>query len=316
VRRFGRVLGALLQIGLLTAASWFLIRTVRSAWPSLTQVPLDISWGPLLLASVLTILTYALLIRAWVSSLAWWQQQLRYPIALYIWFTTNLARFVPGAVWQFVGLAAMVGEHGVSPVAAMGAVLLQQLLFLGAGLALSLILAPQFLGAWGQGIPEVASTTAAIVLLGGIILGFPWLSPRLGRFLGRMLGRDVPAPHPQHGMLVRYMGTLLVSWVNYGIAFWLFGQALMRETHPGLLLAVGAFTTSYVAGLLAVFAPGGLVVREAALVAALSPAIGAPRALVLALGSRIWLLAIEILTAGSVIAWFRSTRASSSTPPA
>ena len=314
VTRFSRVFGALLQVGLLAAASWFLIRTARSAWPDLTQVPLDVSWGPLVLASVLTVLTYALLIRAWVSSLAWWQQQLRYPVALYIWFTTNLARFVPGAVWQFVGLAAMVGEHGVSPVAAMGAVLLQQLLFLATGLALSLVLAPQFLGAWVQGIPAVASASAAVLLLGGVVLGFPWLSPRLGRIIGRMLGREVPAPHPPHGRLVRYMGTLLLSWINYGIAFWLFGQALLGEAHPGVPLAVGAFTTSYVAGLLAVFAPGGLVVREAALVAALSPALGAPRALVLALGSRIWLLALEILTAASVIAWFRSTRTPPSSP--
>jgi hypothetical protein len=315
VTRFGRVLGALLQIGLLALASWFLIRTIRSAWPNLSQVPLSFSWWPLLLASALTVLTYALLIRAWVASLGWWQQQLRYPAALYIWFTTNLARFVPGAVWQFVGLAAMVGEHGVSPVAATGAVLLQQLLFLAAGLSLGLVLAPQFLGPWVQGIPEVTSALAAVLLLGTIILGFPWLSPRLGQLVGRMLGREVPAPHPPHGMLVRYMAALLLGWVNYGVAFWLFGQSLMREGHPALLLAIGAFTTSYVAGLLAVFAPGGLVVREAALVAALSPAIGAPRALVLALGSRVWLLALEILTAASVIAWFRSKRGPASTSP-
>ena len=71
---------------------------------------------------------------------------------------------------------------------------------------------------------------------------------------------------------------------------------------PPFSLAVGSFVASYVAGLIVVFAPSGLVVREAALVAALGPAIGGGPALVLALAARLWLLVVELLTALGVVA--------------
>jgi len=65
---------------------------------------------------------------------------------------------------------------------------------------------------------------------------------------------------------------------------------------------------AYVAGLLVVFAPSGLVVREAAIVAGLSPLIGGGRALTLALGSRLWLVALEVATALGVLLVHRLAR--------
>jgi uncharacterized membrane protein YbhN (UPF0104 family) len=73
---------------------------------------------------------------------------------------------------------------------------------------------------------------------------------------------------------------------------------------------MGAFTGSYVLGLLAVFAPGGILVREAALVATLGPALGPPSALLVAVGSRLWLLALELLTALTVFLAHRLERSS------
>lgn len=66
-------------------------------------------------------------------------------------------------------------------------------------------------------------------------------------------------------------------------------------------------------------APGGLGVREAALTAALTPAIGGEKALVMALASRLWLLAVEVVTAVLVLLFVRpSSRpaaAASGAPP-
>jgi hypothetical protein len=66
--------------------------------------------------------------------------------------------------------------------------------------------------------------------------------------------------------------------------------------------AGSAFVASYVAGIIAVFAPGGLIVREAALVAALGPTLGGSHAFLLAVASRVWLTALEILGALAVLA--------------
>jgi hypothetical protein len=83
--------------------------------------------------------------------------------------------------------------------------------------------------------------------------------------------------------------------VGYATAFWLFGRALLGDGAPGPVVAGSAFVASYVAGIIAVFAPGGLVVREAALVAALGSRLGAPHALLLAIASRLWLTVLELI---------------------
>jgi hypothetical protein len=104
------------------------------------------------------------------------------------------------------------------------------------------------------------------------------------------------------GEFAWYVGGLCLPWVTYGVAFWLFGRGLMGAQAPVFTLAIGGFVASYVAGLIVVFAPSGLVVREAALVAALAPSMGGGPALVLALASRLWLLAVELITALGVLA--------------
>jgi hypothetical protein len=296
-----RWLSAVAQPLVIGGAAWFLIRTAREHWPTIARESLAIQTGPLLLASAITVLTYGALIGAWVYSLRWWGQRLRYRPALYIWFLTNLARFLPGAIWQFVGLAALAARYEVSPLAATAAVLLQQLLFLMVGVVVTLVTLPSFLGVWAIGLPAVAGVLLGGALLGGLATFFPALMPRLAAAAARLFRRPITAPVLTTGELVRYLVLMLIGWLAYGVAFWQFGQALLGSRGPGLMLSVGAFVASYVVGLLAIFAPGGIVVREAALVAALTPSLGASAALLLAVGSRLWLLALELATATVVV---------------
>jgi hypothetical protein len=296
-----RWLGAVAQPLVIGGAAWFLIRTAREHWPTIASESLAIRWAPLLLASVITVLTYGALIGAWVYSLRWWGQRLRYRPALYIWFLTNLARFLPGAIWQFVGLAALASRYEVSPLAATAAVLLQQLMFLVVGVVVTLVTLPSFLGTWAVGLSTIAGVLIGAILLAALATVFPMLVPRLVAAAARVFRRPFVPPVLTTAELARYLALMLVGWFAYGVAFWQFGQAVLGSRGPGLMLSVGAFVASYVVGLLAIFAPGGIVVREAALVAALTPGLGASAALLLAVGSRLWLLALELATATVVV---------------
>jgi len=66
---------------------------------------------------------------------------------------------------------------------------------------------------------------------------------------------------------------------------------------------VAAYTGSYVAGVIAVFAPAGLLVREVALVQALTPVVGGADAVILAVASRVWLTLLELVAGAVVLAW-------------
>lgn len=215
--------------------------------------------------------------------------------ALRIWFVTNLTRFIPGIVWQFAGLVALVKPFGVSATAATGGIVLQQGVLLVSGWALVAAVAPSLLGSWTAALPAwvpLLSVGAAGLALVAIV---PRLMPAIGRVASVVLKRSVGWPAPTRWVLARYLLAMVPVWAIYGLAFWLFSRALFGNAAPGPLVAGTAFVASYLLGVLAILAPGGLVVREAALVAALSPSMGGAGALVLAVASRLWLLTLELV---------------------
>ena len=292
----------------LVGAVWYLIRAGGSGWAAVAGFAHAPEPVQLLTASVLTVATYCFLVASWVTSLAWWGQRLSYRDAARIWFLTNLARFVPGAIWQFAGMSAMAIAHGVSAVAATGAVLLQQVVLLGTGVVLTLALAPRLmLPASFPASPVVAALCAAMGAAALTAL-LPLVMPALGRFTSRAFRRPLPWPAPPARQFAAYVVALIAPWLAYGVAFWLFGRAFLGDAAPGLMLAMSAFIASYVAGILVVIAPAGLGVREAALVAALSPALGGEQALFLAVASRLWLVLLEIITALVVTGMARQSR--------
>lgn len=289
------------QVAAIGAGLWFLADTASDNWQAIVSADFTLAWGPLALASVLTGATYVYVVSFWAFSLRWWGQRIEYLPALRIWFVTNLARFIPGMVWQLAGLVAMVRPHGVSGVAASAAVLLQQVVIVATGLGLAVATAPAMLGPWGQGIPAGAGPALAALGLVVVVVLLPRVLPHANRLLARLTKGEGHWPAPSPTAFAAYVVGLGLLWVSYGVSFWLFARAVLPHGAPPLLPAAAAFVASYVVGLLAVFAPAGLVVREAAMVAALSPLVGGGRAFALAVGSRIWLVAVELVTALCVV---------------
>ena len=282
----------LVQVVAIIAGIVALIGLVRSSSPALRAARPHVHWPTLLLASAVWMASYSQLVQLWASSLPWWDAALRHSPtrlswfrAVRIFFVTNLARYAPGGVWQFAGLAAMSSEAGVSPVAATVAVLLQQLVLLATGFVLILSGAPHFLGAWTGRLDTASQLVLGVLLTAGLIVALPRALPIARAWAEKITGRAVPLPAPPQRAFALYVVRAALGWAAYGLAFWLFASALFGDDAPHLWLAATSYVGSYLLGLIAVFAPGGLVVREGALVVTLQPAIGPERALVLAIAS-------------------------------
>ena len=313
----------LAQVAIIGAALLYLVRIGQRNATQLADARLALEWAPLVAGSLLTLLGYAWNVRLWSWSLRWWRQRLSFVPALRIWFLSNLARFIPGVVWQFAGLAAMSHARGVSPVAATAAVIVQQVALLVTGLLASLALAPELFGAWAEALPagsRIGGIAAAIaggahalpvgarlalvlalfaagaLLVPSLLRGAAALWRRWGR------GAEVVLPSLTVRDTAAYVAAHLVPWALYGVAFHLFADGILAGQTPSPGLAAAAFISSYVAGIIVIVAPAGLGVREVVLYAALRPAIGPGDALVLSLLSRAWLVATELAGALIVLA--------------
>ena len=301
----------LVQAAVIGGALYYLWRTAMTHREALAHANVDFRLGPVLAASVLTVATYAYMVLTWTLTMRWWRATLRFRDAWRIWAISNLARFIPGGVWQFAGIAGLAAQAGTSPIAATGGVVLQQLVVLLSGIAVAAAFLPSlrlraFPLSYGVAVTLAVSALALVAAL------LPHATALLQRVATRVSARTVIFPSMGTASVAMYALALIVPWLAYGVAFWLFARGTVGDRAPGLALSISSFTAAYVWGIIWIPVPAGLGVREAALVALLSPQTGYDVAVILALGSRLWLTVVEIL--GALLAIGYASLAPHSTP--
>jgi hypothetical protein len=294
-------LSTALRLALLIVAGVFLVRIARGYARDLTGVHFDVEIIGVLAASVLWAASYVFLVRLWAGSMTWWGERVRLVPALRVFAAANLARYIPGGVWQFASLAAMSASIGLSVVAVASAAVFQQVVLAGTGLVLAVAFAPvaRLGGSWIMPLPLLA--VLIVLAIAGLVLLLPTVTRAIDAWLSRRRQTVITLPRVNRGDIAIYVVLTAIGWVGYAIAFVIFAHAVLEPVpmHPVVLGA--SFVLSYVAGILAVFAPGGLVVREAALVALVGSAIGGEQALALAVASRLWLTLIDAALSGFVL---------------
>jgi len=226
--------------------------------------------------------------------LACWDARLPFWSAARIWSVSNLARYLPGKIWNIGAMGAMSKSAGVSPVAASGSAILSTLVNLLAGFVVAVVAGRALLEQSSHGRGTIALLVIAIAAL--MLLAAPWVMPRLTPIIARMTGRTVDATLPGRAVVYALVGNV-VAWLLYGAAFQLFVLGLLGSLAGGYAEYLAAYTISYVLGYLVLFAPAGIGVREGAMVTVLTYAAltTAPEAALVALTSRVWLTLLEVV---------------------
>ncbi len=280
------------QLAIAAAVLFFVGRSMVRNWDAIRGSRAAIHLDPVALAvsAAIVLAAYAMLISAWRAVLLGWKERLAYPEAARIWCLSNLARYVPGKVWQIAGMAAMARRAGVSPWAAAGSAVVVQLLAIATGALVAGVTAP-------QSQPGLVAAIGMVAILIAVSLAWPPAVLALSRLLRRLTGRDIRVDPVSLGPLLLSAGVTMLGWVAYGIALYFFIQGVLGEAVLPLTAAIGAMTASYLAGLLVVITPGGLGVREGAIYAMLVLPLGPSAAFVVTVGSRILLTVTELLAA-------------------
>jgi hypothetical protein len=267
-------------------------RSLMRNWTELRSQPLawHIEPGWLVLSALLVWAMYALLIVAWRVMLAGWGQRLDGWAAARIWTVSSLGKYLPGKVWAIAGMALMAQRAGIAPWAATGSAVVLQVLAIGTGAAVA--------GLTGRRAIEAADPRMGVVLtllIAGAVAGVALLLwPAFLRRLLRLAAPDAEArgTPPVAGIVVGIAANL-VAWVGYGVALWLLARGLLPTAGLDPALAIAVFTASYLAGFLALFAPGGIGVREGLFILMLQGPLGIAAATALALASRVLLTITE-----------------------
>lgn len=291
-----RIAGILLVL----VTAWWLGQMIADNWSELRRF--DWRADPGLLAASVAAHVAVLAFGVWV-----WSRVLRHfehpPVRLgtlqRIWFLSNLARYVPGKVFQFVAVAQLSRNAGLS-----GAVLLTSILVhTGITLLSSVVVA-----AWTltEGIvrgvdplwPALAATAGAVLAV------HPAFLNRLLAVIPRLLKKDVIRWNAGWADGVLLLALSVVNWLLYGAAFHLFMASLADVPWPLMPQMAGVNALSFFLGYASPL-PGGGGLREVSMTALLTPYLPDGVAAVLSLASRLWTIAAELLGGGLVLLLFR-----------
>lgn len=286
------------------AAGFIAFLAVR-LWQLWRRDPVDLSHldvGVALLAVVVSVLAVASYGVVWLYVL----RRLRVPATarwITLFFKSQLGKYIPGSVWQYAGRVGLGRRYGLpiqTGVAAIGVEVVAS--SVAAGLAGLLVL---------SGRAAIALISAVIVVVASAAFFGRRMRARLwnvGALVRARVGVDAPLAASALRATPFATGFYLLVWLSYGLAFWLTARALFAVPTRDLPVYVGTFALAWLAGFVALFAPGGVGVREAVIVGLLTARLGEANAIVLAATSRLVLTGVDAVAGAFSFALPRAAR--------
>ena len=300
-----RAAGWILAIAILV----FLGQTLLATWDQVVKSGFEFRFDWLLLAISLGLLVVgrSFAVEAWRRIVTALGNPISFRVAFRGWFISNLARYIPGNIWQVATLMVIVEPYGVTKTN----VVLSQAVYTTIALSIAglfgLYVLPLFIPALANWIWIAGALFIVAVLVLAQPRVFEFIVELTAKFMARFRARFgqngngnrpiVSAPRAQltflRGLLIPLCSACM--WTTNGIAFFLFMRSTTGLSLDKLPVFIAMNAAAYLIGYVSFITPSGLGFREGALVAFLSPFFPTPVAVALALAARLWSTAGEML---------------------
>ena len=289
----------ILQWAIVLAIFVFLGKMVWDNWSQVKDAPFTLQPLPFILSTITFVFSYFIQIWAWYLITLKLKIALSPSETLKTWLYSQLGKYLPGKIWLLLGRFYYYESRGKSKKSISVALYFEMvtvivaagLIFLAALIFHREIWLFYF---WRQ--------SGWLGLL--FLLGFVSLHPRvLQKILNWILvqfKREPVSLSVSYSDILWILFICIVSWVVGGVGFYLFVDSVYPVAPQYILFLTGALAISSTLGLIAIFAPSGLGVREGALVYLLSSIMPTPVAVIISILTRIWMTLIEIGLIGMV----------------
>ena len=181
-----------------------------------------------------------------------------------------LGRYIPGKVWLFAARVMLTRSEGISLRIVSAATAAEVLLFMVAGLVVSLLFSPFVL------IPEQLSRWLSWLSFAAVAGLAAALHPKVWGRIERALARDGEAPTLSRSRVLLALVQYSFAFAAWALSYFLVAASfspIPLSTAPGFCAIVSA---SWLAGFLAFFAPAGIGVRESLIGAYITGQLGVP----------------------------------------
>jgi hypothetical protein len=297
-----RLLGSrLLKLAVVVIAAGIGAYEIVREWHEVHQALGQIGFLACLWALLALLAMQFAMLRAWQGLLAGLGSPLPSMTAGRIVFVGQLGKYIPGSVWPILAQMELGARAKVPRARSASASILTMVLSLLTGLIVA-----------AATLPFAAANEGYVWVFLIVPVGIVCLHPRILNPLLNKLFKLVKRPgldRPLSGrVLLNAIAWSFVTWLFNGLQCWLLAEKFGAPAGKTILLALGGYAFAWCVGFVVVIAPAGAGIRDALLVAALSPVIGAGPAFAVALVSRAVNTISDLLVAGAALASRRRLR--------
>jgi uncharacterized membrane protein YbhN (UPF0104 family) len=221
--------------------------------------------------------------------------------ALRIYSTSNLGKYLPGKVWHAFARVYLAQQHGIPLAVGTTSVLTDIVLYIAAGLLVTVLALPTIGRAVGLGSGPLITAAALVGVIACLVLLHP-AALNLGfRLAGRMLpGRTFPPIEASYFTILKIFVLYVVLWGLYSVALYFTLQAVGSIELSALPTLGAIFALSYLSGLIMPLAPAGLGVREGMMALLLAQLVPVP----VAAAASVLVRALQVFAEGVCAAAF------------
>jgi len=258
------VLAGLVFLGLLLGEQWEQLQNARRSIRDF-----DWSLNPWWIAASLLLATLNLLEMSsvWVKLFRESGGSVSYREGWRIWSATNIGRYIPGKLWHLGGLTVYLRNRGESGAAGLVSSVAFQVLILVTGAATA---ATVLVGRPGSPLGSSTWATGLVLLLLVAALHPTVLRRATGLASRLMKEESVEIERIDNRGLAASAGAIFLSWGIYGLSLWCMLRGSVGGGVMDPLELTAVFAAGYVVGYLALMSPGGLLIREGAIVGLLA----------------------------------------------
>ena len=268
----------------------FIIKTIAEGYNDIRDYSFTFNLYFLILAFIFFVLSYTVTTYAWLYLLEkQGYKNIPFIAAFRIWFYSFMARYIPGKVAIIAARAQLCKKYNIPVLVVSNVAILEVFLILST--AIFFILPIQVL----RGTTIIGSALIFLVL--GTLAIFLLQNKKFVGTMARYLPpfRKITPLSISLGVIVKVVLIYAFYWIMSGVAVVAFLSSFTTVEPGDVLTIISSYALAYVGGILAVFAPSGLGVREVAFAALLQAIYPKELAFVIAVAVRLWATVSEVI---------------------
>ncbi len=284
---------------LVTAIFLFLGKMVWDNWNQVRDASFTFKVIPFALSILLCVFSYLIQVWAWYLITVGLEIALSPSETLESWFYSQFGKYLPGKIWLVLGRFYFYHSKGKSKKNITMALYVETVTMIAAAglIFLAVLIGHREIELLGSG---GGYGWLVLLLLLGLFFPHPKVLQAVWNWFFVRWGREPISLSISYTHILWILFVSILSWIFGGIAFYLFIVSFHPIASGTIPFLTGALAASSMLGLLAIFAPSGLGVREGTLVYLLSFVMATPVAVIVSILTRIWMTVIEIGLIGMI----------------